>query len=107
MMNDMIVPKEIYFMRPAMHPITLEIYYKKSDNVCKNCSLYMKNGNFIHQPAVSNNCNANTKYIFYNISNSAAETGNTVKSANNMKPLFPFYNFFNYKEKEKERNRDV
>ena len=73
MMNDMIVPKEIYFMTPAMDPVTLEIYHEKSDDVGKNRSFDMKNGDMIYQPTVCNDRNANAEYIFYNISNSTAK----------------------------------
>ena len=59
-MNDMIVPEEIYFMTPAMHPVALEIDHEKCDDVGKNCRLYMKDRNFIYQPTVSNNSDADT-----------------------------------------------
>jgi len=59
-MNDMIVPEEIYFMTPAMYPIALEIYNKKCDDIGKNCGLYMKYRNFIYQPTVSDDSDADT-----------------------------------------------
>ena len=74
MMNDMIVPEEVYFMTPAMDPVTLEIYYEKSDDICKNRRFDMENGNIVYQPTVRNDSDANPKHIFYNVSNSTAET---------------------------------
>ena len=59
-MNDMIVPEEIYFVTPAMYPITLEINNKKSDDIGKNCRLYMKDRNFIYQPTISEDSDADT-----------------------------------------------
>ena len=59
-MYDVIIPEKIYFMTPAMHPITLEIDYKKCDDVGKNCRLYMKDRNFIYQPTVSHDSDADT-----------------------------------------------
>ena len=107
MVNDMIVPEEVYFMTPAMDPVTLEIYYEKSDDVCKNCGFDMENGDIIYKPAIRNDSDANSKYIFYDVGNSTAETWHTVKSANDVKPFFPFYNFLNQKEKNKKGDSDV
>jgi hypothetical protein len=73
MMNDMIVPEEIYFMTPAMYPIPLEIYHEKSNDVSKNCCLYMKNSNIIHKPAISNDSNRQAKNIFHNVRDATAE----------------------------------
>ena len=106
-MYDVVGPEKIYFMTPAMDPIALEIYYKKCDDVKRDRCLYAKDRNFIYQPAISNDSNADTKHIFYNIGNSAAETGNTVKPTNNIEAFTPLHNFFNQEKKEKERNGDI
>ena len=66
-MNDVIVPEKIYFMTPAVHPITLEIDDKECNNVGKNGSLNMKDRNFIYEPGISDDRNTNTQHIFYNI----------------------------------------
>jgi len=57
-MYDVIIPEKIYFMAPAMNPITLEIYYKKCDDVNNDRCLYVNDGNFIYQPAISNDRDA-------------------------------------------------
>ena len=106
-MNDMIVPEKIYFMTPAMHPITLEVNYKKCDDIKKDRCLYVNDRNFIYQPAISNDSNTYAKHIFYNIGNSAAKTWNAVKPTNDIKAHTPFHNFFNQEKKEKERNSDI
>ena len=69
-MYDVIGPEEVYFMTPAMNPITLKVYYKKCNNVKRDRCPYVSDRNFIYEPTISNNSNANTKYIFYNIGNS-------------------------------------
>ena len=94
-MYNVIGPEKIYFMTPAMNPITLEVYYKKCDDVNKDRFLYMKDRNFIYKPTISNDRNAYTKNIFYNIGNSAAEAGNTVKPTNYVETLTPLHNFLN------------
>ena len=94
-------------MTPAMNPITLEVDYKKCDDINKNCCLYVNDRNFIYQPAISNDRNTDTKYIFYNIGNAATKTGNTVKPPNYIEALTPLHNFFNQEKKEKERNGDI
>ena len=106
-MYDVVIPEKIYFMAPAVYPITLEIYYKKCDDVKRDRCLYVSDRNFIYQPTISNDSNADTKHIFYNISNSAAKTGNAVKSTNYIEALMPLHNFFNQEKKEKERNGDI
>ena len=73
-MDDMIVPEKIYLMTPAMYPIALEIDHQECDDIDKNCGLYMKDRNFIYQPAISNDGNADTQHILYNIRNATAET---------------------------------
>ena len=106
-MYDVVGPEKIYFMTPAMDPITLEIYYEKCDDVNWDRCLYVSDRNFIYQPAISNDSNTNAKHIFYNIGNSAAKTGNTVKPPNYIEALTPLHNFFNQEKKEKERNGDI
>jgi len=59
-MNNMIVPKEIYFMTPAMYPIALEIDHQECNDIGKNRGLYMKDCNFIYQPTVSDDGDADT-----------------------------------------------
>ena len=107
MMNDMIVPEEIYFMTPAVHPIALEIYNKKSDNISKNSCLYMKYRNLIYQPAVRNDSNANTKNILHHVGHTAAETGYAIKPADNAKAFSPFHDLFDDEKEKEERNSDV
>ena len=106
-MNDMIIPEEIYFMTPAMNPITLEIYNKKSNDISKNGCFDMKDRNVIYQPIVSNDGNANTKNILNNIGHAAAETWYAVKTANNIGSFFPFNNFLNKKKEDKKGNSDI
>ena len=107
MMYDVVIPEKIYFMTPAVYPITLEIYHKKCDDVKRDRCLYMSDRNFIYQPAISNDSNTNAKHIFYNIGNSAAKTGNTVKPPNYIEALTPLHNFFNQEKKEKKGNSNV
>ena len=107
MMYDVVIPEKIYFMTPAVYPITLEIYHKKCDDVKRDRCLYVSDRNFIYEPTISNNSNANTKYIFYNIGNSTAKTGNTVKPTDYIEALAPLYNFFNKEKKEEKRNGDI
>ena len=59
-MDDMIVPEKIYFMTPAVHPVTLEIDDKKCDDIRKNGGLDMNDRNFIYQPVISNDSDTNT-----------------------------------------------
>ena len=107
MVYDVIGPEKIYFMTPAMYPVTLEIYYKKCDDVKKDRCLYVNDRNFIYQPAISNDRDANAQHIFYNIGNSTAKTWNTVESTNYIETFAPLHNFFNKEKKEKERNGNI
>lgn len=88
-------------MTPAVHPITLEVYNKKSNDISKNGVLYMENGNFTDKPAVGNDSDTDTQNIFYHIGDAAAEAGNTIEAADYMQSLSPLHDFFN-KEKDHE-----
>ena len=90
-----------------MYPVTLEIYYKKCDDVKKDRCLYVNDRNFIYQPTISNDRNTDTKHIFYYIGDPAAETRNAVNATNDMETFTPLHNFFNKEKKEKERNGDI
>ena len=106
-MNDMIIPEEIYFVTPAMYPITLEIDNKKCNDINENSSFYMDQRDIICQPAISKNRNPNTKYVLDNICHSAAKTWDTVKSADNIRSFPPFNDFFNKEEKQEKGDSDI
>ena len=106
-MNDMIVPEEIYFMTPAMNPITLEIDDKETNNINENSSFNMDQCNVVDKPAICNYCNGDPQYILYNIRHTTTETWNTVQAADNVQSFSPFNNFFDKKKEKKKWNSDV
>lgn len=81
-------------MTPAVYPITGKVYYEEGDNISKPCSSDMNDCNLLHQPAIGNDGNGETKYIFCDIGNATAEAGNHVHIADSIflfSPAPPFF----------------
>ena len=69
MMHHMFVPKDIDFVCPTMHPISLKIEDNKSDSNGNPCGFDMKKGNFLNEPFIGENGNTQAQHIFHNIGN--------------------------------------
>ena len=66
-MNSVFVPKKIDFMRPAMHPISLEIEHHKDDKTIQKVIFDVKNGKMIEQPGITKNRKTKTNNVFYGV----------------------------------------